>query len=313
MKRNIKAVLEPQDLNLGMRDLTVFVITCGEEGLDNCLDSVKKQKLSLGSKPDIQIIRDIYPMSEAFNQMHKRCKTPYFVQVDADVILNEDAIGALYENIQKTGLFTYAVYGQLYEEGFGPGGSVRCWKKAFFNVFKFRDVRTVDRDLFNRLKLFGLRRMKVEGVLGVHKPRQSDFSEYLKTKSDIEKWQFLKRPFMRYADKLYKELTKDPVKNKYKILGFILGTLSSKERIYKSKDMRVEEERLRSLFKILKADFDAFNLKDNTDFVKILNVAKRSYLNYSPKGRSIGEIINSVFGIEADGKMLSELVNIISR
>jgi hypothetical protein len=190
-------------------------------------------------------------MSEAFNEMHRRCQTPYFVQVDGDMILKEGAITRLYEGIRRTGFFTYAVYGQLYEEGFGPGGTVRCWKRDFFRWFQFRDVRTVDRDLFRRAAWFGFRRGNLNVNLGTHRPRHSLFSEYLKSKSDVEKWRFLKRPARRYALPLLEELLRDPQENRCRIFGALLGGMTSWERVCRSKDVRLEEERLRRVLDLL--------------------------------------------------------------
>ena len=150
-----------------MKDLTVFVITCGEEKLGECIEALNAQAPQSNGALKIEIIRDMHPMHIAFNEMHKRCTTPYFIQVDADVILGEGAIYTLYNAIKKSSFFTYAAYGQLYEEGFGPGGSLRCWKKGIFNIIKFRDVRTVDRDFYKRAMFLGLRRKDVKKVLMV--------------------------------------------------------------------------------------------------------------------------------------------------
>ena len=67
--------------------------------------------------------------------------------------------------------------------------------KIIFKYFQFNDVRTVDRDFHKRIKRIGLNNKHYKEVIGIHKPRHSIFSNYLKTKSDIEKWKFLKRNY----------------------------------------------------------------------------------------------------------------------
>ncbi len=287
-----------------MSDLTVFILTCGEESLKQCMETLERQGLEDGT--NIELINDVYPMSEAFNEMHRRCKTPYFIQVDADVILNDGAIDALYQNLKRSNFFIYATYGQLYEEGFGLGGSVRCWKRDIFKIFKFRDVRTVDRDFYRRARYLGFKRKDVGGVLGIHRPRHSNFSDYLKTKGDVEKWQFLNRPFKKYAEPLYEELIKDTHKNRYRILGFFLGTLSSKERVCKSKDVYTEKETLRSILSLLKADFDKFALRDGIDFLRLKSLLKEAYRNYSPitKKGFLKETFKELFGIDLDASWI---------
>ena len=297
-----------------MSDLTIFVITCGEESLDKCMESIQRQHLGGNNKPKVEIIRDVYPVNKAFNQMHKRCKTAYFIQVDADVILHEDALITLYEAMKKSSFMTYATYGQLYEEGFGLGGSVRCWRKSVFNIFKFRDVRTTDRDFYKRAILLGLRTKDVKKTLGIHRPRQSDFLDYWKTKGDVEKWQFLGRRFEKYAEGLYRDLIKDPHGNKYKILGFSLGALTSRERIQRSKNTRVEEERIKSIFNILNTGFDKFNIGGNTNLTYLCNVLKKAYRNYSPpeKKDSIKEVIRELYGTKLDEVTVENLHQVIA-
>lgn len=297
-----------------MSDLTIFVITTGEESFDECIGAVKRQDLAGIREPGIEIIKDIFPVHEAFNEMHRRSKTPYFIQVDADVILDKDAVALLYKAIRRAGPFVYAAYGQLYEEGFGPGGSVRCWKRSIFNLFRFRDRRATDRDFYNRAMLLGLHRINVNKTLGLHKPRQSDLLDYWKTKGDVEKWQFLGRPFSKYAQKLYGELITKPEENKYKILGFMLGVLTSKERIRRSKDAKVEKERIEKIFYILNKNFNTFMLKEGIDFLGLSELAKKAYLNYSPaaKRRFTKEILGEFFAGCIDGERLEEIYKVVS-
>jgi len=297
-----------------MKDLTIFILTSGEESLDECMGAIERQKTSGRTAPHIEIIKDMHPMYKAFNQMHKRCKTDFFIQVDADVILNKDAVSILYEAIKKTNFMVYAAYGQLYEEGFGLGGSVRCWKKNIFNVFKFRDARTTDRDFYKRAILLGLHRKNVKKVLGIHKPRQSDFLDYLKTKSDVEKWQFLGRSFEKYAGPLYNDLVKDPHENRYKILGFSIGTLTSRERIQRSKNTRIEQERIKSIFNILNTDFDKFGIRENANFSYLGNISKKAYRNYSPREKKdfIKEAVRELYDTSLDEPIVENLHQVIA-
>ncbi len=228
-------------------NITVFVITTGEESIDDCLEAINKQSFRKNENFEVKIISDVYPMSEAFNEMHRRCETDFFIQVDADVILKEDAVEVLYNGIKDKSFFTYASHAKLYEEGFGIGGSVRCWRKSFFKYFPFNDCRTVDRNLYKRSRPFFFRRKSIDKVVGIHRPRHSLFSEYLKTKSDVEKWRFLGRKPQKYALPLLEELLLDTQKEKYRIFGFILGVLTSKERVLKSKNNKIEINRLNNV------------------------------------------------------------------
>jgi hypothetical protein len=261
-----------------LNDLTVFIISSEEDTYNECICALEKQTVSF----KIEVIKNISPMSRAFNRMHEISKTPLFIQVDADVILEPWAVEFLYNGTKHTNFLCCAAYGQLYEEGFGVGGAVRCWKKHIFSFFKFKDVRTVDRNFYKRTRWFLIYRKDLKKVIGRHVPRHSYFSEYLKTKSDMEKWQFLGRKVEKFALPLVIKLLKDINQNRYKLLGATLAILSSKEHIFKSKNMQKEQEILLMLTKDLGLDFDNLKLKD-FDIEIYIQLLAKNYLNFSTK------------------------------
>lgn len=216
--------------------LTVFVITAGEESLDDCLAALSRQTHPFESR----VIADVHPMSAAFQAMPERCETRYFVQVDADMILEPHAIGTLHDAIRAAGPRTFMVSGQLYEEGFGLGGAVKCWKRSLFRFFAFRDVRTVDRDLYRRMRRWGLGRRHLDQPIGVHRPRHSAQAGWLKAKGDVEKWRFLGRPAERYALPLLDSLLSDPEAQGDRLLGALLGAMTTEPRLSRSKDLHYE-------------------------------------------------------------------------
>lgn len=248
-----------------MNNVTVFVISTGEESLDECLSAIENQTFKKIENFSVEIISNVYPMSEAFNEMHRRSKTPFFIQVDADVILKPDAVEQLFDGIKNTTFLTYAVHAPLFEEGFGVGGSVRCWRKDFFKLFPFQDCRTVDRNLYKRARWFFFKRKGLKNVIGVHKPRHSLFTEYLKTKSDVEKWRFLKRKAKKYCLPLLRKMFENREEEKIRIFGAILGCLTGNDRVQKSKDNSIEQERLTSLLRLLSLD-SLENLKFHDSF-----------------------------------------------
>jgi len=196
-------------------------------------------------------------MSNAFQAMPDSCETEYFVQVDADMILFPNSISTLYNEIRRSSPLTYMITGSLKERGFGVRGHVKCWKKKVFRWCSFRDVRTVDRDLYKRLRYFGLRQKNLSTVLGEHIPRHSPFSSYLKSKGDIEKWRFLNRPPVRNGNSSFwdiiprKKLRLCAMDNfsefvtcypesKHQLLGTLLGVLTPEGRFRRSKNINYE-------------------------------------------------------------------------
>jgi glycosyltransferase involved in cell wall biosynthesis len=73
--------------------LTVFVIRCGyNPNYDDCISALMSQTVNF----ELIEIKDKTPMSKAFQTMIDKCQTKYYIQVDEDMILNEDAIEKIY-------------------------------------------------------------------------------------------------------------------------------------------------------------------------------------------------------------------------
>lgn len=225
------------DSNL-IRDLTVFVLSSEEETLGDCLQALEQQNCRFR----IEQIATLHPMSRAFQAMPDRCRTRYFIQVDADMLLYPHAVMSLYQAIRQTPFSIFMVAGQLEEEGFGLGGAVKCWKRGLFRFFGFHDVRAIDRDLFRRTAWLGLRYQKLSEVLGIHHPRHSSFSTYVKAKSDVEKWRFLKRPTREYALPLLDTLLAGYPQTRTRLIGALLGALTNGRRLSRSKDLSYERK-----------------------------------------------------------------------
>ncbi len=79
--------------------VTVFVPTCSERpSLEDCLISLQAQV----PRCLVEVIRDVAPMSAAFNEMLRRCRTPYFVQCDDDMLLRPETVARMVEDIERT-------------------------------------------------------------------------------------------------------------------------------------------------------------------------------------------------------------------
>ena len=73
-------------------DVEVFVPTCGKRpSLPTCLEALDE----LVPPVPVTVIRELAPMSTAFNAMHEQATKEFFVQVDDDMILSSDAITKL--------------------------------------------------------------------------------------------------------------------------------------------------------------------------------------------------------------------------
>ncbi|HOW28624.1 MAG TPA: hypothetical protein PK876_09020 [Elusimicrobiota bacterium] len=298
----------PFSTKIHFSDLTVFIVSAGEDTTLDCEKALLSQDCSFA----IQHIKDTYPMSRAFQRMPDECKTPYFIQVDGDMILKPHAIRTLYEGTKSSSFMTYMSYGQLFEDGFGVGGSVRCWKKWLFNFFKFRDCRTVDRDLYHRVRWTGLRSKDLKQVLGLHIARHSPFSNYLKTKSDIEKWRFLGRPPETYAQAVVLKSIAGLPRTSYELFGALLGAMTGNERLRRSKDIRVESQRFTDILRILGVQTIEFDGKLDAKQLERIFMASYRDTSLSNTKMMLAETILKLLG-RSDTAKVDDFIKIITR
>lgn len=131
--------------------VTVFVPTCGyRPSLERCVRALHEQDVMCKT----MIIRDVAPMSAAFNEMLARCETPYFVQCDDDMILRSFAVSrmvsAMQDNVQRTAIHAHALWDPHVAR---PIIGVKiCAAEALRAVGGWRDVQSCEVDQLARLR-----------------------------------------------------------------------------------------------------------------------------------------------------------------
>ena len=86
--------------NPGDIKITIFLITIQSHQLEFSLSSINK--LNPNYPVLVNVIMNVAPTNRAYNQMRERCKTPYFIQLDEDMELREDAIQICMNQIEKS-------------------------------------------------------------------------------------------------------------------------------------------------------------------------------------------------------------------
>jgi hypothetical protein len=86
--------------NPGDIQITIFLITIQSHQLEFSLSSINK--LNPNYPVLVNVIMNVAPTNRAYNQMRERCKTPYFIQLDEDMELHEDAIQICMNQIEKS-------------------------------------------------------------------------------------------------------------------------------------------------------------------------------------------------------------------
>ena len=92
-------------------DLTVFVTTVGAPSVGACLDHLARQD----ARFPLEIIERVAPLSAALQQMLDRCTTPYYVQVDEDMLLYPHALRTLHRRMLAAPDRAAMYVGNLYD------------------------------------------------------------------------------------------------------------------------------------------------------------------------------------------------------
>lgn len=124
-----------QDLR---NQLTTFVITIGDEpNLSECTACLDAQSVAFQR----EVIRDVAPMHRAFNEMHRRCRTPEFVQVDEDMLLFPEAVSRLHQALSSTSPKTAILVAPLWDVQVGrPIYGVKIHRTEIVSRFPHRDT-----------------------------------------------------------------------------------------------------------------------------------------------------------------------------
>jgi len=130
-----------QDLG---QELTGFVITVGDEpNFRECTQRLQEQTVDF----QLKIIRNVAPMSEAFNEMHRRCTTLTFVQVDEDMLLFPTALERLYSALAKAPPQVAAIVAPLWDvQVERPIYGVKIARTEVARRFPYRNVMSCEID-----------------------------------------------------------------------------------------------------------------------------------------------------------------------
>lgn len=146
-----------------LRDLvTVFVSTVGYPTFGACMQHLSAQD----SRFTLRVIDHVAPMSAAFQRMLDECTTPYYVQVDEDMLLYRHAIRTLYERLAATESKTVQYVAALYDVHLEKViYGLKIFRHAVVRKYPFRDVTGCEWDQ--------IRRFRTDGYVDVRVPLDS--------------------------------------------------------------------------------------------------------------------------------------------
>lgn len=201
-------------------EVTAFVISSGyNPNYENCLNALQKQTVEI----KIDIIKDYHPMSLAFQQMLKRCETKYYVEVDEDMILYQNAIEQMYTDMEKSdeklAMFAYQLKDiHINFDIFG----VKIYKYNIFKNYSYNlECLSCEVEQLDRLKNDGYSYDCINVILGEHSPQWTHSSIFERYFNLMEKFKEFGYSWLETLPlKLWNILKQNPnEQNLYALLG----------------------------------------------------------------------------------------------
>ena len=119
-------------------DLTVFVTTIGDRAnFSDCMAHLKTQTV----KAVIDVIDHVAPLSAALQEMHKRCRTDFYVQVDEDMLLAPDALETLLRGMRAAAPDAAMICAPLWDcDAERPIYGLKIYRTATVRRFPYEDT-----------------------------------------------------------------------------------------------------------------------------------------------------------------------------
>lgn len=126
-----------------MSDITVVALTIGEPYFERAMASVARQTLPPAATV---IVRGVAPFHRALNEGAAQVRTPFFVQLDADVVLDDTCFADL-RGLMDDGVAITS--GLLRDPIVERATGVRLYRTACFEHVQIRDSISPDMDFTN--------------------------------------------------------------------------------------------------------------------------------------------------------------------
>jgi hypothetical protein len=235
-----------------LRDqVTVFVTTVGAPTFEACLEHLRSQDCDV----TLEIIDHVAPISAASQRMIDQCRTPFYIQVDEDMLLRPHAVRTLYERIDGSRPEVAEVVGALFDVHLErPIEGVKIFRHAILRHYPFENQDGCDIRQVGRLEADGfevVRRGRAAGsrmtstspeILGLHGTAYTARSIYeryltywLKYRRGTIQPRSLREDAHRFLDRMLDEPSE---LNLFALMGIVAAHLIDVEAPLGEKDYR---------------------------------------------------------------------------
>ena len=249
--------------------LTVFLISSGDPDYLNAKKALQNQDCQF----ILEEIRNVSPMNVAFQHMIDRCKTPYYVQVDGDMVLEPWAVRRMYEEFQypvveqgphkrtmnRVAFLTFLLYDvHLRMNIYG----VKIYRHEIMKGFPYQESYSCEVDQVKRVRdagFFAVDRYDTEvlmskgpNVFGTHSPTWTPERIFRRYRRLAQKWRRFNYGWIKpLPDRFRKDylIGHDPV-DFWALAGFMVGATGPLDVEQEQSFEEVEEDwnRLKAMF-----------------------------------------------------------------
>ncbi len=126
-------------------DVTAVVLSIGEHTTKRAIDSLRRQTCR---PAEIIKVENVVPFSRALNHGASQVKTPFFVQVDSDMILDKNCL----EDLRRCMTEDVGVaVGTLRDPLMGRQAGVKIFRTWCFDTFRFNDSMSPDTEFCHQI------------------------------------------------------------------------------------------------------------------------------------------------------------------
>ncbi len=216
---------------------TVFVLTVDDPAFPACKAALDAQEDAVFHT---EIIRNVCPFSAAAQAMIDRCRTPYFIQVDEDMVLSPDAVASMEAVMAAAPDDVGMICFHLFDEDRGlPIQGVKIYRTALMKPLMFQDVKASEMDLLEQMGRHGIQWILHPDVKGRHGTVYTSDTIYRRYKTmyekDIRQWNVLTSDIRRKADAFRQ--SGDPLQL-FALLGAAHGIINAPLAADREKDAR---------------------------------------------------------------------------
>lgn len=162
-----------------MEDVKIeaLIISCCEPQLERCINSINKQTIKFSN---ITHIENIIPEHLAFNTGIEKIKDDWFMKIDGDMVLYENAleivISYLKNNTENVFMFSFGLFDEFLQEN-----TMGCniYNTKLIQNIKYENLLVNDRIAVKKLsKLNHIRHKKNKVIIGTHCSEPDDFQVF---------------------------------------------------------------------------------------------------------------------------------------